>query len=255
MKRALLSSGLMVLGLVFLLGACKKGDDQKDLERPVITLQSPGDDTIRGGESLLIQGIITDNEALSQVKIEIHDDFDGHSHGKKAGAPAFVWDTIMTLAGKESTLNFPLPVPEDIASGQYHFQMQALDASGNEAEFVVRSLYLKNAFDTLAPEIANFTTTPSAQNDIITVKSGTTLTIMGTLSDNMGLEAFELKIIRNSNEEIVYDFDEEISGTSFNLNKLIAIETQWGTGEFTLELIVKDEKGNKVDLDLDLVIE
>ncbi len=255
MRKAVVSSGLIAFGLLLLVGSCKKGDDQKDLERPLISLQSPGDDTIRGGESLLIRGIITDNEALSQVKIEIHDDFDGHSHGKKAGAPAFVWDTIMTLSGKETAIDFPLAVPEDIASGQYHFQMQALDASGNEAEFVVRGLYLKNAFDTISPEIANLTTTPAAQNGLITVKSGATLTLMGALSDNMGLEAYELKIIRNSNQEIVYDFDEEISGSNYSLNKLLAIETQWGTGEFTLELIVKDEKGNREDVDLDLVIE
>lgn len=255
MRKAVVLSGLMAFGLLLLVGSCKKGDNQKDLERPLINLQSPGDDTIRGGESLLIRGIITDNEALSQVKIEIHDDFDGHSHGKKAGAPAFVWDTIMTLSGKETALDFPLAVPEDIASGRYHFQMQALDASGNEAEFVVRSLYLKNAFDTIAPIISNLSTTPSEQNGSITIKSGATLSIMAALSDNLGLETLELKIIRSSNLEIVHDFDKELSGTSANLNELLTIETQWGTGEFVLELLVIDEKGNRADMDLDLVVE
>ncbi len=241
--------------LTLLVGACSKANDEKDTERPLISLQSPGDDSLRGGDNLQIRAIITDNESLSQVKIEIHDDFDGHSHGKKAGAPAFAWDTIMTLSGKETMLDFPVAVPEDIASGRYHFQMQALDVSGNEAEFVVRTLVLTNAFDTIPPIISNLSTTPAAQNGTITVKSGATLSIMAALSDNLGLETLEVKIIRSSNEEIVYDFDKELSGTATNLNELFTIDSQWGTGEFVLELLLIDEKGNRADMDLDLVIE
>lgn len=255
MRNIVASTGLLALGLTLLLGACSKSNDEKDIERPVISLLSPGDDSLRGGNALQIRAIITDNELLSQVKIEIHDDFDAHSHGKKAGAPAFVWDTIMTLSGIETTLDFPVAVPEDIASGRYHFQMQALDASGNEAEFVVRSLFLTNAFDTIAPIISNLSTTPAAQNGTITVKSGATLSIRAALSDNLGLEKLELKIIRSSNQEIVYDFDKELSGTATNLNELLTIDSQWGTGDFVLELLVIDEKGNRADMDLDLVVE
>jgi|GEM_PF-297702 len=254
MKKAFSTLGILALILGFIVGGCSKSDDKKDLEPPIISLQSPGDDSLKGGDSLHIVGIISDNELLSQVKIEIHDDFDRHAHLKKAGAAAFAWDSIITLSGKESALNISLLIPEDIASGLYHFQVQALDASGNEAEFVVRSIFLLNAFDTLAPIISNITTNPNVQNGSIEVKTGATLSVMAALSDNLGLEKYELKIIRKSNSEVVYDFDEALTGTAQNLNKLIAIETQWGTGDFILELVVIDEKGNRADLDFDLLI-
>ncbi|MCX7769124.1 MAG: DUF4625 domain-containing protein, partial [Flavobacteriales bacterium] len=57
---------------------------RRDRERPLIQLLNFPEDTIwlHTGDTLHLTLRFTDNEALAQYKIDIHDNLDGHNHPK-----------------------------------------------------------------------------------------------------------------------------------------------------------------------------
>ncbi|MDX5321155.1 MAG: hypothetical protein LPK45_08585, partial [Bacteroidota bacterium] len=105
------------------------------------------------------------------------------------------------------------------------------------------------------PSISNLITNPAIMNDTLRVQSGATLSISASLEDETALEELELKVIRVSDGKEMWEEIQSISGTVANLNKLIAIESAWGTGLFDLEIHLLDQKGNQAKEEILLWIE
>ena len=69
--------------------ACDKDDDDNDTVAPdttppIVMLTEPHDDeSISKGDELHIEGEVTDDRGLAQMKIDIHYAGDGHGHGGK----------------------------------------------------------------------------------------------------------------------------------------------------------------------------
>lgn len=125
-----------------ILGSCSKAVDPNDKTKPVLEITSTnpvfkleGDEKIieaAKGSSFTVNVKITDNSGLKQLKFDIHENFDGHSHARKEGTN---WATskIVTHTGKEATHSETFTIPSDATLGEYHCEMIVLDQNGNES--------------------------------------------------------------------------------------------------------------------------
>lgn len=97
------------------------------------------------GQSLELRFNIKARAGLSQYKIDIHSNFDCHSHRLGESAATVPWKVldIVALSGQEITETQTLKVPENATAGNYHFMMQALDNEGYEAEYILYTLKVK----------------------------------------------------------------------------------------------------------------
>ena len=238
-----------LLAAVFLTGTLAlhscKDEESKDLTPPAITIISPDtDEKVDGGESIEVRGTITDNSGLSQYKLEIHDDFDGHWHLKKAPA-AFEWDTIVNLSGTSHDLKLDIAVPSDVQAGPYHFVIRATDKDGNEADFVERSIKMRNMDDTIVPMISNLAFTPSpGSNNTITLSGGNQLGVSMDVSDDQELEKYEFVVIHKSSGH-KHRLETTLSGNSDHISSSYTFDgSRKGLYDFIVVLV--DHKGNRV---------
>ena len=144
MKNQILKSFLVLIGGAFILQSCQ----QEDTNPPAISSVSVNDVMgldflVQPGDSLAIRFTITDSHPLSQMKASIHDAADGHSHNGVVDTATVVpnvglWvDTrILALSGTTVTKTLYYVVPDTI-HGVWHWELQAVDESGNAAEELV----------------------------------------------------------------------------------------------------------------------
>jgi hypothetical protein len=139
--RVLKTSQLLMLILtasISTFSSCRKKDDV----RPEITLESPViNQTFVRGREIEVKATFTDNKELSEYKIDIHDNFDSHSHDKTQSVP---WAEIIIgeLSGKKEEINFKVKIPENTETGPYHFDIKCLDAAGNESRYISRDIII-----------------------------------------------------------------------------------------------------------------
>lgn len=96
----------------------------------------------RRGDVLPFAYTLTDNVELGAFNVEIHNNFDHHTHSTEAGEcrtdpvkqPVNAWvfnkDYPIPAGQTRYEASFPIPVPEDIDPGTYHFMIRVTDASG-----------------------------------------------------------------------------------------------------------------------------
>lgn len=129
--------------------SCTK-DDAKDTTRPVIEIFEPANgDTLFIGYGVHLEMDLSDNESLKSYKIDIHDDFDGHDHGKKSTADgAWSFSRSWDISGLKNTRihHHEIEVPTTvngvpIEKGNYHFTVYCTDEAGNES-FMVRDVVI-----------------------------------------------------------------------------------------------------------------
>jgi hypothetical protein len=140
----------LVLLLLALIAACHKVevDDQK----PVIDLNFEGAaplpcDTLKAGDTLKVRLRMTDNFELGSFRIDIHHNFDHHSHStevincqldpKKPATNPFVFIGVYDIPpGKrmyEALVKIPIPVQNEngfLQDGDYHFFVSLTDQTG-----------------------------------------------------------------------------------------------------------------------------
>ncbi len=281
MKTTYLFFALILLTSIF---ACNKECSEcpkpvtaqsSDVTRPVITVPAPEDQTTYiGGDSLLIKAIFTDDKELSQYRVEIHNDFDGHSHGKMDGAALpFYFDTLVTISGIVDSQEYKIFIPQDAAAGKYHFLVTALDAAGNEALFVERDLTFINPNDTVPPGVSfnypDFTAT-GLQFTFVPGKDTFQLPISATLFDqlndgspgvlksysllfkHLGLHAKQMQTASDSGEVIYEIKNTNIGGSAYGLGQTLILNKfdLLHDHDYLLELIIRDQKGNFIERDL-----
>jgi hypothetical protein len=132
--------------LCFMAVSCESGDTEK----PVINLIEPAEgDVLEIGEDVHFEMEVSDNDLLREYKVEIHHNFDGHSHeatrADEATVPFFFEKTWSDISGKKnaSIHHHQIVIPEDAAPGDYHLEVFCTDASGNEA-YMVRNVELSH---------------------------------------------------------------------------------------------------------------
>ena len=104
---------------------------------------------VAAGATLQMKMRFQSNRELSQYKIDVHSNFDCHSHGRIA-AVSDAWELSQTvnLSGTDTVITANLPVPADAAAGNYDFIIRLLDTTGNEADFVEYKVIVFHTDDT-----------------------------------------------------------------------------------------------------------
>lgn len=136
---------LLFLCSVLLFG-CSDNNNAKDMERPeIIDTEDPSPRNcqilLRGG-TLPVRCLFTDNKELGAFNIEIHNNFDHHSHSTSAEdcpfdpdrKPENPWihsEDMEIPAGSVSyLLNLEIPIPDNVDTGDYHFMIRLTDKAG-----------------------------------------------------------------------------------------------------------------------------
>lgn len=126
--------------------SCSEDDDAViDTEAPEITINEPHDgDAIAPGSEMHFEATFSDNVELRSYKIEIHSDFDEHTHAMyKSSHDVNPWsyeETFIIPAGRttydsDRHIDIPLEFNEaPISEGRYHLGVYVTDVAGNEAQ-------------------------------------------------------------------------------------------------------------------------
>ena len=236
---------LFILSAVFTLTACSESDPSdpsNDLEAPVFseisrpsTQGDPNVVKIRGeymevlpenSTELRVRGELKDNLALSEMRIDIHNSQDGHSHARTQRLPGFRVDEVVQLDGTSHTIDQTIRYDErDYLAGPYHVLLHAVDAAGNSTSFadgssVVRSVYLKRPY---MPLIA-LTNAQSQQQ--LSGTAGSPIAAEGYLEQRRGaldyvITFIRLSLVRDTNRTN----DTEWQGDA-------SYEAMWGESQF-----------------------
>jgi hypothetical protein len=137
----LILSGLLMAGLI----SCSKGD--QDTEYPIINMGAanafPKDcDTITIGKSLIFRGLLSDNTELGSYSLDIHNNFDHHSHSSSivvcpldpiktpVNPWVFIQDYIIPGGTDVYEAIDTIFVPTGIDPGDYHLMIRVTDHEG-----------------------------------------------------------------------------------------------------------------------------
>lgn len=162
------------------------------------------------GQDIAVDLELSDDAALAQYKLDVHHNFDCHSHSKRAAASdPWTFIAIREAEGKRLERKEILHVPADARSGYYHLMIRCLDASGNEAPYVELNLRIRNTVDTAAPRLI----LDPWPGDSITLLKSDSLILAGSLEDNLNLEGGRV--------ELSYS---DSAGTVFTINRISARE-------------------------------
>ncbi len=149
-----------ILAAAVLAAALVSCNDKGDTTQPLIELVNPAEGSAfaRGSEMCVFMHL-SDDTALESFKINIHNNFNGHSHGSKAEdhdhedfnhdtANAFKYnETSETLDGYSisglvnTSPDVDIEIPVDASYGDYHIMVYCYDAAGNES-YVARSFQI-----------------------------------------------------------------------------------------------------------------
>ena len=209
----------LLLFFIPVLSACSDSDPDhpsNDQEAPVFSsIRRPytqGDSNvvkIRGeymevlpenSSELRLQGELSDNLALSELRVGIHNSQDGHTHARTHRLPGLRVDEVVSLDGTRHTIAQRIRYDDrDYLAGPYHVLLHAVDAAGNTTSFadgssVVRSVYLKRPY---MPRII-LTDDPDEVLPQLSGTAGSPLVIEGYLEQRRGEQDFAITFVRLS---------------------------------------------------------
>ncbi|SFL20396.1 DUF4625 domain-containing protein [Proteiniphilum acetatigenes] len=142
----MIRKALFCLTALLLLLSCGQEDDH-DMEKPEIDMSGVSAfpltcDVVYRGDSFTFKALLTDNRELGNYNIEIHNNFDHHSHStddvdcepdeKKTPVNPFIYNESFRIPDgmvsyqAESSIH----VPDDVDTGDYHFMIRLTDKSG-----------------------------------------------------------------------------------------------------------------------------
>ncbi len=143
MKNTILFGLLVIITSPFF--ACN--DTVKDEELPKINMKGSSAfpqncTTVYRGESFTFSAIFTDNVELGSYSLEMHNNFDHHTHStsseecemepiKTPVKPLLFINQYEITAGKTNYLSvIRINIPSDVDTGDYHFMVRLTDKSG-----------------------------------------------------------------------------------------------------------------------------
>ena len=135
--------------LLCALSACSSSDDDdtKDMSKPVINTKDivavPTDcEVYKRGDVIPFNSLFTDDTELGSYNIEIHQNFDHHTHSTSSVEcqmdekkdPVKPWtynqDFSIPSGQKSFTARHDIAIPADIDPGDYHFMVRLTDCAG-----------------------------------------------------------------------------------------------------------------------------
>ena len=243
-----MKTNLFILGaIVFAAFSCKKADSELPVISSVRVNNSSETVNVEPGESILVTALITDNEDLNQFKIDIHHDFDGHSH--KTMTARYSEIRIVDISGSTHNLSETFIIPENTSSGAYHGTIRAVDKEGNQSENV---LFYFNVVRSGQPVIA--ITAPQS------VAAGTNFGISGTITGTANLSLIQIRAIAESTGNSLYTQSFNVASAQSttwdaeeNANISIAVPENL-TGKIKFRVRAEDINGNNTIFEKDIVV-
>ncbi|MFW5835580.1 MAG: DUF4625 domain-containing protein [bacterium] len=130
---------------------------ERDTELPVIKMDSADHfpqncDTIYADQSFSFRALFSDNNELGSYTVDIHENFDHHSHSTEAAeclvdqvkTPVnpflFIKQFDIPEGKTEYLANQRIEVPDNIDPGDYHFIIRLIDKTGWQA---IRGISIK----------------------------------------------------------------------------------------------------------------
>ncbi|MEP1489165.1 MAG: DUF4625 domain-containing protein [Algibacter sp.] len=133
---------------ILLITSCSSDDNiNKDEEKPTITVNynqgfPQGCTQFTKGETYNFRAKVTDNKALASYSIDIHNNFDHHTHDDqvtecdlapiKQAINPLIFIENYSIANELTSyeINIPITIPNDIDAGDYHCAYSVTDETG-----------------------------------------------------------------------------------------------------------------------------
>ncbi len=208
-------------------------------ETQICGFSDPNVFQLRSSDTFRFKALFRDNVALSQYKIDIHENFDCHGHGE-GSAPGISlpnvpnqtddWALIEIgdMDGMEVEKNFELAVPDNVTAGNYHFSIQVIDLAGNATDDLdIFSLKILNIRDTIAPILE----VDEPIDNSFSVERGQSLIFKGKVTDNTVLN-------EGGNALVFLSYVNLSTGNSFSTNSYKIFENENTEEEFELNYLV-----------------
>lgn len=270
MKKSKYILVLLLFISIFITPSCEKHD--ADTEKPVITISGPKEnDTLYIGSGVHFEADFSDNIALKSYKIDIHNNFDGHSHKSILTDDSIAFSFQKSWNFDEGLKNahihhHEIEIPNEIDNkpikpGAYHFMVYCTDAAGNESWTAIAVKILKSE-DKTPPSFSNIIAPSNNQ----VFSNGQTISITGTISDNDALHGLFVAIMPQSatNEQVnpndcfavmLHEHEVVDGQKSYNFNASIMVgqsqdnnnppkSITWTTGNYFIIVKGVDESGN-----------
>jgi hypothetical protein len=113
-----------------LLSVCLLSCSETDTTKPLAELISPAEaDTFLINDTILFSAAFSDNDELTQYRLEIKNNFTE----LEDSLPAWKFVVVDALTGTQDTVSSELLIPDTIYKGNYWLITKCVDAEGNEA--------------------------------------------------------------------------------------------------------------------------
>ena len=150
LKMLIMKKIVYILLSVLVFSACSSSDDDtKDMEYPkIVESEDPNQcnpipcQVYNRGDVIPFRYVFTDNAELGRYNIEIHNNFDHHTHGtssvdcplddKKTPVKPWVYNQDYTIPSGQTSFEAKtdITIPKDIDPGDYHFMIRVTDKAG-----------------------------------------------------------------------------------------------------------------------------
>ncbi len=244
----------LVLPILLLFAGCEPlADAPEDTTPPSVNnltlLPAAGVDP---GDTVRVNANYADASGISEIRLEIHDIFDGHGHsGKTAGTQQYrryAETRIIDAEDAESLyVSEPFIIPENAAAGPYALHVEVLDVFANRAPMQVREFEVRSPSLPVLKNVS-FNGDESAGPLVINYSYTHRLAVGATMSDADGLSGFTLRInpvdeLGRMGEPVVTHIQSLAGLTSFELALELSLAELHETGEYAILLLVQDTNG------------
>ena len=187
-----------------------------------------------------------DNEALSQLKIDIHENHDCHGHNKRT--QDWYYQEIIDLEGNEARVSRKLDVPDDVTAGSYHLILSVLDIAGNEANQEIYDVSVVNTADTEIPVLTLQAPTEAS----LKVEKGESVSIKATIVDDQALLdggrwRVQYKDIKSGNVFTLLEEGFDTGENSTQVSYELEVPNTWVSGTYEVRLRAYDAVNNEAD--------
>lgn len=136
------------LSFLIAIAACSSNDSiEKDLEKPTISINYTNGfpqacEQLERGKTYNFRAQVTDNLELASYSIDLHHNFDHHTHDDQLGdcdleekkdainPLIFIENYSIANGGTAYEINTSITIPEDVDTGDYHCSLSVTDATG-----------------------------------------------------------------------------------------------------------------------------
>lgn len=136
---------ISITALLLILWSCS-GDNDQQVSKPVIDMSSESAFpqncvTLYRGESFEFRALFTDEQELGSFNLEIHNNFDHHSHStddvdcelgdKKKPVKPFIYNKDFKIPPGQTSYHATakIDIPADIDTGDYHFMVRVTNSA------------------------------------------------------------------------------------------------------------------------------